>query len=320
MNEALRLMRRLVRRWGYEIKKADDYVLRPVAGFDAAAGLRDMRVAFDRDTPWTDELDTRRLTVFLRTCLRAHRNPDKRPRVTGASDEENALRCLLSTVTSLNDAAAARGAEALEVVVLDDRSEPRALARLKELLERLACRCSVHETRDTGPGGSLIEEFTRARALSTLVYFCEDDYLHEPGAVAEMWDFFERVARTTGGPSMLAPQEHHTLYEAHYPSYIFAGATRRWRTVSDATHTFLTHGRVVDRFWRLFEDTKYMGTTKRHLASEKRTTNRLTEHLPGFAPIPPLAVHLQYAELLPPLYDWRPLWEANRVYVEGHAL
>jgi len=318
VNEALRLLRKLVRRWGYDLKASDQYLLRPVPHIEDlphGLDLRAVKIMFDQDHGPSNGADLDRLTVYLRTCVRPDRNIDKRPRLTGATDEENALRCLASTVTSINDAATDRGTDAIDVVVLDDRSALETLEKFKQVLAPLTCSWQIIRTKEKGQGPSLHEQFSRARPLKTLIYFCEDDYLHEPVAIRDMWQFYDLIHQASGGHCVIYPQEHKNLYEGHYPSYIFAGPTRRWRTMSDATHTFFTHAKVVDTYWDYFENTKYVGerSKKRHLATEKVTTNRLYEHIPGFSPIPPVAVHLQFEELLPPLFDWRPLWDANKV-------
>ncbi len=317
MNEALRLLRRLVRRWGYDMVRAPAYVLRPVPNLASLPHGGDLRATRD----WFDAADGAakadpilRLTVYLRTCLRKQRNVSKRPRLTGISDADNALRCLASTVRAINIAVReGAGKRTLSVIVLDDRSDAAPLARLRLVLETLACPWELRQTRERGQGPSLYEQFSDARGRDGLVYFCEDDFLHEPDAITEMWDFYDLIHRLTGGHTMLYPQEHKDLYESLYPSYILAGPTRRWRTTNDATHTFFTHGTVVETYWPYFENTKYMGlrSKKRHLASEKKTTNRIFDHIPGFSPIPAVALHMQYEELLPPFYEWKPLWEST---------
>jgi hypothetical protein len=47
----------------------------------------------------------------------------------------------------------------------------------------------------------------------------------------------------------------------------------------------------------------------RHLGSERKTTDRLFDHIPGFSPIPAVAVHLQETHCLPPFFDWKELWD-----------
>jgi hypothetical protein len=120
------------------------------------------------------------------------------------------------------------------------------------------------------------------------------------------------MAAASGSHLLLYPQEHPVLYANHYPSYIVQGKDGHWRSMSNATHTFLTHGSVVARYWDYFENTKFVGDRKnRRKGSEDRTTNKLFRHIPGFSPLKPCAAHLQFESLLPPYFDWRPLWEQS---------
>lgn len=314
MNEALRLLRKLVRKWGYDLKKSEQYVLRPVPNLETLAenlSVGSAKAVLDGEGPQgTTALD--HLTVYVRTCLRADRNVNTRPRMAGADEEENALRCIWSLIRSVNQAATKTGAPNIHLICLDDRSDPPFVDKLKRLLGALECAWDLQQTEEQGQGQSLHQQFREGRAAPGLVYFVEDDYLHESDAITEMWSFYRQVHNASGGHCVIYPQEHKTLYEAHYPSYILAGETRRWRTMSDATHTFFTHAQVVDTYWDYFENTKFVGIRKkRHLGVEKNTTNKLYKHIPGFSPIPAVAVHLQYEDLLPPLFDWQRLWNEN---------
>lgn len=120
----------------------------------------------------------------------------------------------------------------------------------------------------------------------------------------------KKIYEQTGSHILIHPQEHELIYsQFNYPSYILLGENRRWRTMSNATHTFFTHGSVVREFWDYFENTKFVGVKeKRHLGSEKKTTDQLFKHIPGFSPIPAVAVHFQTEECLPPFFDWKELW------------
>ena len=314
MNEALRLLRKLVRKWGYDLKKSEQYVLRPVPNLDKLAAdlsVRSAKHALDGEGPSsTTRLD--HLTIYVRTCLRADRNVNTRPRMAGANEEENALRCLWSLIRSANHAASQDGDQKVHVIGLDDRSDTSFVEKLQRLFEALNCTWELKQTDTQGQGPSLHQQFDESRQAPGLVYFVEDDYLHEHDAVQEMWSFYRQVHNASGGHCVIYPQEHKTLYESHYPSYILAGQNRRWRTMSDATHTFFTHGDVVNTYWHYFENTKFVGIRKkRHLGVEKNTTNKLYNHIPGFSPMPAVAIHLQYEDLLPPFFDWQRLWDEN---------
>ena len=313
MNEFLRLLRRGLKPFGYDVRSRRTYTLRPLANAEAYPGLIPVTNAFERDQQPVATTDLGTLTVWVRTCLSAGRLARREQPFTGVSFAEHLCRCLYSTVLSINDAVAANPGFSVKVMVLDDRSAPHARANLERLCRTLVCPWQIATTAEPGQGASLVEQFTRARSTAGLHYFIEDDYLHERGAVREMWAFYRQIYTATGSHLVLHPQETETLFhDAYYPSYLVLGASRRWRTMSHATHSLFVHGDMVDKYWSYFENTRHVGDPRqRRKGAEAQTTNRLFEHLPGFCPVPAVAVHLQAPATLPPFYDWRALWDAT---------
>lgn len=311
MNEFLRIFKRTFKLFGYDLKKAGKFTLQPFQN-SADSHLQTVYKAFDQDIPQVrDDLD--KLVVFIRTCLRTNRNVDTRPRFTGGSTAETVYRCLRSTIRSINDAFHQEGDRSVEVVILDDHSDGPYLQKIKELCAAIQCPWTIQTTRETGQGKSLHEQFELAKSLNALCYFCEDDYLHEPSAIMEMWNFYRQMVEQTGNHLVLHPQECDFLYQTHYPSYIVAGKKRHWRTMNHATHVLFIHSDVVKLHWNYFENTKYVGDPKnRQLGAESKTTNLLFKHIPGFCPIPALAGHAQFELTLPPCFDWQKIWEENR--------
>ncbi|EKV32133.1 hypothetical protein C882_3197 [Caenispirillum salinarum AK4] len=324
MNPLIRIADKLVRLKGYQVRKDNGLGLggmrvlhRALAEAPAGAAVEGLEA---RPAGGAAVAGGDTLNVCLRTCLRENRNVNPKPRLTGSSLEELTLRCARSLVRSLNDAAA-YGGGTVTLRVLDDRSDPAPLRRLKQVLEPAEVPVEVVTTTTPGQGPSLLQQFDWARGLDGLVYFVEDDWLHEDTGVRAMWDFYRDTAARIGGPLVIAPQEHGSLYTDHPPSYLVLGRDRRWRTIHNATHTLFTHAHVVRDHWDCFENTRFIATKKRKLGSERATTNRLFEIMPAFSPMSPAAVHLQYDEILPPFFDWKPLWDRNDVgdVLEGTA-
>ncbi len=236
-----------------------------------------------------------------------------KPRLTGDDVAENAYRCLRSLTSAIRYAHGHAKDLKINITLMDDRSDSDILKNMGNILSESGIPLTVLQTSEAGQGASLRETFEKGRGLDALTYFVEEDYLHEDDAILCLWRFYKDMAGAIGSHLVLYPQEHPELYSNHYPSYIVAGHDRHWRTMRNATHTFLTHGKVVETYWPLFENTKFVGIKKhRRKGSEDRTTNRLFEHIPGFSPLKPCAVHLQYEELLPPFYDCHPLWDKNK--------
>ena len=312
MNDALRLLARILRRYGYDIKKYYQYDLLPLAN---QAGFNESSVLFNAISRQPAPAPQfKQLYICLRTCLRSGNLARHASGFTGAGRDELVYRCMTSLLNSINHAVANHIETAPELLVLDDHSDREFAARLEGICKQAACKWEIRTTRETGQGASLLEQFEIARDRDGLFYFCEDDYLHEPGAILEMVRFYRQVHDICGTHLVIHPQEHEFLYSRYiYPSYLLLGEHRHWRTISHATHTLFMHSDTVRKYWKYFENTVYVGNRKkRRLGVESRTTNYLFEHLPGFAPIPALAAHMQTEKCLPPFFDWRGIWERSK--------
>lgn len=310
MNDIIRLISKSLEPLGYHVRPRKGLNLLKIPNLEKDAHISITRRALDNPSPQIPEGDMDSLIIYLRTCMRDKRNIDTRPRCTGVDMTEHSLRCILSLIYSANYLKNARPEISIALHVLDDHSDPVPLSRLQGLIKTASFPAHIQTTDVKGQGASLHQQFSMARKDNAIVYFCEDDFLHEENGLAIMIQFYRDMAEITGSHAVLYPQEHNSLYSHHYPSYLVLGEDRHWRSVRHATHTFLTHGKIVDRYWRYFENTKFVGNRKkRKLGSEARTTNNLFRFIPGFSPLKPCAVHLQFEELLPPFYDWRPLWE-----------
>lgn len=314
MNEVLRIFKKTFKLFGYDLKKAGKFTLLPLHR-QPDIYLQTVYEAFDRDKPDAKgavKPDLDKLVIYIRTCLRSNRNVDTTPRFTGASTAETVYRCLRSTIRSINHAYREEKDRQMEAVILDDHSDASYLLQIKELCQEIQCPWKIQTTRETGQGKSLLEQFELAKPLNALCYFCEDDYLHEPSAIWEMWNFYRQMVDQTSTHLVLHPQECEFLYQTHYPSYILSGEKRHWRTMNHATHVLFTHSHVVKSYWQYFENTKYVGDRKnRQLGAESKTTNLLFKYIPGFCPIPAVAGHAQFELSLPPCFNWQKIWEEN---------
>tara|TARA_R110002072_G_scaffold21902_5_gene77205 strand:- start:34162 stop:35103 length:942 start_codon:yes stop_codon:yes gene_type:complete len=310
MNEVLRILDKLIKKQGYAIKKHPEYNLLPIKnnGFDDQNKIYESFNSSNKNNlDNSDNID--RLEVCLRTCINDRRAKSKRSELTNVSLEEHLLKCIKSLFISINEAS--KQDLDISLTVFDDRSNADTLEKITQLCKEVKCNWQIVTTDRTGQGESLYQHFAYAKDKNALFYFCEDDYLHETAAIQEMMGFYKNIYKQTSEHILIHPQEHEMIYsEINYPSYIVLGENRRWRTMSNATHTFLTHSSVVKKFWDYFENTKYVGIkAKRHLGSEKKTTDRLFKHIHGFSPIPAVAIHFQSKDCLPPFYDWKALWD-----------
>ena len=314
MNDALRLLAKFLKKFGYDIKRHYQYNLLPVSNLESFSGTAALynNAGEDQNIDGSD-LDT--ILVCLRTCLRNSPGKDRPPEITGTEHNELVYRCINSLVATINHALKSNEQLKIRLIVFDDHSDDEYKKIIEQICTKSGSETTIITTREKGQGNSLYEQFEYARDLNAICYFCEDDYLHEESALEEMARFYRQVIEKCNTHLVIHPQEHEFLFARYvYPSYILLGEKRHWRTISHATHTLFTHSILVKKYWQYFENTRYVGDKKnRRMGVESRTTNYLFNHVPGFAPIPPLAVHMQTQNSLPPFFDWRPLWDKNRL-------
>jgi glycosyl transferase family 2 len=309
MNEVLRILDRALKKSGYTIKKHSEYNLLPLHNFNELVHQKKTYDAFNsHEKKGSSNLDS--LTICLRTCINKKRAKAKRNELTGVNIEEHLLRCIKSLILSAQYAH--ENKSNIKLVIFDDRSDEETLEKIKTLCKKSTLDWNIITTKKTGQGASLHQNFSYAKEGEGIYYFCEDDYLHTKTAVLEMINFYKNIYTQTDSHMMLYPQEHEIVFgQFNYPSYILYSDKRRWRTISHATHTFFIHSDVVREYWKYFENTKYVGIKeKRHLGSEKKTTDQLFNHILGFSPIPAIAIHLQTEHCLPPFFDWQELWNS----------
>ena len=145
--------------------------------------------------------------------------------------------------------------------------------------------------------------------VNDLVYFVEDDYIHDKNAISEMLFTFERLTSQLGKDVFLCPADYPYLYNKIEDTKIFLGNKRHWRTVKETLITFMTSKEMIMKYW---EDFIAMSTTRHHPMEKK--LHEIYEKEYCLSPIPSLAMHatnINSAYGIPPNIDWVKLWNEN---------
>jgi hypothetical protein len=314
MNELMRLLDKAIRPFGYDIRVRGRLNLLPFKGIAPTPEITRVRTNLNSiSAPSGAKPNLNSVEIICRMCLTDERIAKSCIRLEGLQLDEVVERCFRSLVRSIHQAMPpfAEGVPQISLTIIDDHSDSVLLARVTSHAQYLSCPVTILPAKKSGQGWTLYEQFSMARDDDSLYYFVEDDYLHSPTAIFEMWEFYKQIYEASGDHCVIHPQEHESLYSrSHGPAYLVLSPYRHWRSANDATHCLFMHSQVVKTYWSYFENTKFVGSgAKRRLGSERRTTNRLFDHLPCFSPIPALAAHLQAENCLPPHFDWRALWD-----------
>jgi glycosyltransferase involved in cell wall biosynthesis len=242
------------------------------------------------------------LDIIFRSCSRPEAQVHGNTRIV--PKPECVIKCLKSIVTNLSFFPDIR-----RVTVIDDHSDPEVVEQLQRLSTKFIAM------QETGNGESLAACYDFAdKECQDLIYFVEDDYLHEPGSLLEMLHAYHDFSKNLGGREVaIFPLDCNDRYKPDmmYPSFIVPGEKRYWRTVQHTTGTVMLHKNSFERYRHLFQQFTLYGKDPR--IHESTTINHIWRDPNGvicFSPIPTLAYHLQLKEHLPLYTDYRPLWES----------
>ena len=145
-----------------------------------------------------------------------------------------------------------------------------------------------------------------------LVYFVEDDYLHQQEAIIEMIFAYERIASQTNRELILCPTDYPYLYAKIDPTNIFLGSTKHWRVVGETLCTFLTSSNILYKYWD-----KFISMCQFEHYPFEQPLHDIYKSEYCLSPIPSLALHCTNVNSiygLSPVMNWERIWEENENY------
>ena len=247
---------------------------------------------------------------------------------------EYTFRTINSLINSCNYALENFGNININLIITDDNSSETNLNHIRSLLKKAKFKCQLINLKKD-EFNDLIKkqdingkEISRAMAsnmrnilksiflakdnASDLVYFVEDDYIHEQIAITEMLFTYEKICSQLNSEIFLCPADYPYLYKnIDEKTNIFIGNQRHWRTVKETLITFLTSKKMIEKY---FDELKSMATVRHH-PMEKKLHDIYEKEL-CLSPIPSLAMHatnINSSYGIPPNFDWKKNWEDNKI-------
>ncbi len=153
-----------------------------------------------------------------------------------------------------------------------------------------------------GDGNSLIEcsKIAMQQNEDDLLYFVEDDYLHDSENFAKKIESFLKSSTGISAPWFIHPTDYPDQYRNPKRSFIIQTETGYWREVSSTTHTFL----CLKRNYNLFVD--FFRKCHEQDGNDGALSSIFGEHALCFSPLPGIATHLHkgtYSNYV----DWKSL-------------
>ena len=186
------------------------------------------------------------LTVIFRSCTNVNMLTQNKKRLFDQQKSEYTFRSLNSIIVSLNKAKNAFSKVKFDIVVVDHSSKKEDLAKIKEQLEKSNFNNSItslnvdefiHNIKKINAKGKKVTEnqisnmsnihqslLIAKKQCNDLVYFVEDDYLHNQDTISEMILTYERISSQLKRELVLCPADYPYLYTKADDTKIFLGA------------------------------------------------------------------------------------------------
>ena len=143
-----------------------------------------------------------------------------------------------------------------------------------------------------------------------LLYFIEDDYIHQHDAIEEMIYSYEKFSTLYKKDVILCPCDYPFLYSKLDQTNILTGYKKHWRKVNESLCTYLISHEILNKYWKNYEE-----MFLNNFDPYEKPLHDLYKEVDCFSPIPSLALHLTNVNSnygLSPLVDWPDIWEKNK--------
>ena len=120
-----------------------------------------------------------------------------------------------------------------------------------------------------------------------LIFFVEDDYLHQKDTISEMLYTYQKLSSVIGEDVILCPADYPYLYNKLENTIILAGQDRHWRNIKESLCTYLISKKILIKNWK---DYKMMMTN--NFNPYEKPLHKIYKKVNCFSPIPSLAIHM----------------------------
>ena len=258
------------------------------------------------------------LNIYFRSCSNVNLWNQNKERIFEADKDEYALRSLYSILKSINYSKKNFNEINIKLSIIDDNSSEKFIQNMKKLLLKFDIDNEIislqnneiaQDIKDSN-FASIKKCFMLAKENSKdLIYFVEDDYIHDEICILEMIGTYERIATQLNKEILLCPTDYPYLYANCDPTYIFLGNKKHWRKTEQSLGTFLISKTNLNIYW---ENLLQFASGKDNPA--EIALHKIYEKEPCFSPIPSLAIHCANINSIygiSPNINWQEIWDKN---------
>ena len=274
------------------------------------------------------------LTVIFRSCTSVNMLTQNKKRLFDENKSEYTFRSLNSIIKSLNQAKAALPKIEFDIIVIDHNSEKNDIEQMKKQLDKSNLKNSiillnvnefVNNIKSINSKNEKVTEnqisnmsnihkslLVAKDQCNDLVYFVEDDYLHQLDSIYEMIFTYERISSQMNRELFICPTDYPYLYTKVDTTNIFLGSNKHWRKVEETLCTFLTSKIILQKYWK-----KFISMCQFEHYPFEQPLHDIYKSEYCLSPIPSLALHCTNINSvfgLSPNMNWKKIWEENNNY------
>jgi len=272
---------------------------------------------------------TRKIKSFL-VIFRSFTNENKllsqnKKRIFEKTKKEYSIRSLNSICKNIKDAQNELPSVKFFLKVIDDNSKPQVIKDMKKIIDKNKIKYEISNL-DVKKHQShmLFENNKRMIAHNShireskiyaknsgydLIYFVEDDYIHNNDAILEMIFSFQKFSTLFKKDIIMCPSDYPYLYNKFENTNILLGYKKHWRTINESLCTYLVSKKTLVDNWKTYEEM----FLNNHDPYEK-ALHKLYKKNYCLSPMPSLALHMTNVNSvygLSPLIDWLKIWKNN---------
>ena len=267
------------------------------------------------------------LNIIFRFCTKVKMLTQSKQRLFEEEKNQYTLRSLNSILKSIQIAKNNFKYLDIKITAIDSGSDDTDVQKIEKMIKEKNInfeyiKLDVDELKDfIDPQASTNQKSNMANIYKSfeigrdgkydLLYFLEDDYIHDQNSLSEMLFCYEKFASLIKDELILCPTDFPYLYNKFEPTQIILGNNRHWRVIEETLCTFLTSKRLLLKHWDTF-----VSMTKTENLPFEKPLHEIYSKQYCLSPIPSLALHCTNINSiygLSPVMEWKRLWDENKI-------
>ena len=319
---------KIIRKLGYEIIDQNNLTI-PTNNKKINDNLNDLN-SKSISLPLGEVTVTRKIESLL-IIFRSFTNENKllsqnKKRIFESAKKEYTLRSLVSICRNINIIKNEFKDFKVFLKIIDDNSRQDTINQIKDIFEKYSVSFEIsnldiskyekrmnfqNNQRMLAHNSHIIQskEFALQSEFD-LLYFVEDDYVHEDDALIEMIYTYQKITSQLNDEIVLCSTDYPYLYVKTENTKNFIGFKKHWRLIDQSLCTYLISKQTLKKYWNYYED-MFLNNYDPY----EKPLHELYKKIHCFSPMPSLSLHLANINSiygLSPLKDWVNIWNKNK--------